>query len=263
MPPTIIGALAQVIIDGPEGMRPEYITIMGINPTDPAGPPLIPERTLQFWPSQIQDSIAIGWSKKEIPGASHALMQWGGNSGRTISFEVVVGRFMKDVKDWNIVDKLFDPFKLNTPTSKTMKDNREYNEDVVAAIKYFRAFTYPSYQPDEAGFEVSYNPPVAILHLPGMGLGDISSGAGIAPEGPDVFFGVMTTCDYSIEHAFPNGVPKLARLSLAFEQVVQDPFGNKGVVFRSASDLLDVGAGRSIVGGINYRGGGHPPRMLR
>jgi len=254
VPPTLIGALAQAIIDGPEGMKPEYITIAGVNPVDPGGDLLLPERTLQFWPATIQDSIGIGWSKKEIPGASHALMQWGGNAGRTISFEVLVGRFMKDVSDWNVVDRIFDPFALNTPTAKAPKDNRIYNENVVAAIKYFRAFTYPSYQQDKAGFEVSYNPPVAIVHIPNMGLGDVSEGQGISPEGPDTFFGVMTTCDYTIEHAFPNGKPKLARITLAFEQVVQDPFGRAGVVFRSAADLMDVG--------INYRGGGHVPRML-
>jgi len=211
----VIGALTEAMLYGPEGMDYKAMSIAGVSPTDQTV--MLPERTFQFWPESIADTIEIGWNFKDIPGASHSLAQWASNGGRTITFEVHFHRFMKPVSDRNTFETILDPFQLNTPNSEYLKDNRPYNVDVAAEIKYLRAFCYPSYK-DVEGYRSVFPPPIAILSVPGSRISDT--------DASDVIYAVMTACDVNYILAFPDGTPRRASVSLTFKQVVQDPINN-------------------------------------
>ena len=225
MPGGFIGKLIEAIMNGPEGMEYASMSIAGIDPSDPAGSKiLLPERSFQFWPESISDSIEVGWQFKEIPGASHSLAQWSSNGGRTISFEVRLHRFMKPVKDRTVFDTILDPFKLTGPGAEYLKDMRPHNVDIDAEIRYLRAYCYPSHTEIEGGV-VALPPPVACLCVPGVGLNE---------TGSDTIMAVMTGCDVTYNLLFPNGKPRNATISLTFKQIVQTK--DRGVLWRGLGD---------------------------
>jgi len=212
----VIGAIAEAIMVGPEGQDYAAMSIAGMSPKD-IGTIMLTERTFQFWPESISDTIDIGWSFKDIPGMSHALAQWASNGGRTITFEVGFNRFMKPVDSKSTIESLLDPFDKTNPNSELLKDNRPHNVDVASEIRYLRAFCYPSFSSDNAeGYNIAYPPPIAMLCVPGHQLGDVLA--------EDVIYAVMTGCDVTYKLAFPDGTPRRATVSLTFRQVVQDPF---------------------------------------
>ena len=218
-----IGQLIEAIMNGPEGTDSASMSILGLDPADPGGTSVIlPERTFQFWPESIQDSIEIGWQFKDIPGGSHALAQWGSNNGRTISFEVRMHRFMKPVADRTVFEKILDPIGLTTPGQQYLKDMRPHNVDIESEIRYLRAFAYPSYGVDSVhGSTVAYPPPVALLCVPGVGLNEL---------GNNTIMAVMTGCDVTYNLLFPNGKPRNATVALTFKQIVQK--AGQGVIWR-------------------------------
>jgi len=211
----IIGAVVEAMMLGPEGMDYAAMSIAGVNPIDQSI--MLPERTFQHWPETISDTIDIGWNFKDIPGASSALAQWASNAGRTITFEVHFHRFMKPVSSRSGFEKAYDLFDATTPTSQNPKDNRLYNVDVAAEIKYLRAFCYPSYK-DIDSYKTSFPPPIAILAIPGLRLSDAVTGLG-----DDVIYAVMTGCDATYTLLFPDGTPRRASVSLTFRHILQDP----------------------------------------
>lgn len=213
----IIGAVTEAIMSGPEGMDYAAMSIAGVNPVNGNITDFLPERTFQFWPESISDTIEIGWNFKEIPGMSHALAQWSSNGGRTITFDVNLHRFMKPVEDRSFFEHVLDPFKLNTPESRYLKDNRPHNVDIAAEVRYLRAFCYPSYVEID-NYMTAYPPPIAMLSIPGVPIDD--------NNGSSVMYAVMTGCDVTYNLLFPDGTPRRANVSLTFRQVVQDPIND-------------------------------------
>lgn len=203
------------ITDGPEGMKSAYMSICGVDMLNPyAKEPILPEMAFQWWPTTLTDRIDVGWSFKDIPGASHALAHWGSNGGRTISFEVKLSRFMKPAgEERSIIDIAKDPLGINTPLSESPIDNRPYNVSVVGMIRYLRSYCSPRYGEMEIGYEAAFPPPVAILNVPKFGLNE---------DGGDSIYAVMTGCDVIYNLAFPDGTPRLATVALTFRQIVQN-----------------------------------------
>jgi hypothetical protein len=238
-----IGKLTEAIMNGPEGADSASMSILGIDSTDPKGSTVIlPERTFQFWPESIQDSIEIGWQFKDIPGGSHALAQWGSNNGRTISFEVRLHRFMKPVDDRTIFEKIMDPIGLTTPGQQYLKDMRPHNVDIESEIRYLRAFCYPSYAVDNvSGSTVSYSPPVAMLCVPGVGLNELGS---------HTIMAVMTGCDVTYNLLFPNGKPRNATVALTFKQIVQK--ADVGVMWRGIGKDAAINGYKHRIPDIGY-----------
>jgi len=251
----VIGAVTEAMMYGPEGMDYASMSIAGVDPSDPSKL-LLKERTFQYWPEAISDSIEVGWNFKDIPGMSHALAQWASNGGRTITFEVSFSRLMKPVASRNTFEKVLDPFEANTPTSEYLKDNRPYNVDIVAEIKYLRAFCYPSYKEIE-GYMTAYPPPVAMLSVPNLGLGDVN--------GNNIIYAVMTGCDVTYVLLFPDGTPRRATVALTFRQVIQDPQeksvylvghpDNYSFYPASGDEGLAAGGAREKNGVGNWKGG--------
>lgn len=220
----VAGAIVEAIMNGPEGAEHVAISIAGIKPDDP-GKLLLPERTFQYWPETISDTIEIGWNFKDIPGASHALAQWASNGGRTIAFEVQFSRFMKPKAEWgkeSFFEKINDPIGLTTPNQKLPSDQRPHNVDIAAEIRYLRSFCYPTYK-DVKGYTTAFPPPIAVLAIPKLELSESGPGG-------NVIFAVMTGCDATHTLLFPDGTPRKATVALTFKQVVQDPY-NQGIFF--------------------------------
>jgi hypothetical protein len=178
-------------------------SMMGIDPED--GSEVLPEHAFQWMPETLTDAIEIGWEPKQVPGMSHALMQWGQNGGRTFSFEVVFYRHMQ------VADK--QPGVAFLSENPDSDENRKYNPNIEYMVSWLRAFCYPTYV-DGGDFRRPKSPPICILNLPNVALNE---------DGTDIVFCVMTQCDVTYEKLFPNGAPRVVRVSLALKQVVQDP----------------------------------------
>jgi hypothetical protein len=239
-----VGKLIEAIMNGPEGADSASMSILGLDPADPGGTSVIlPERTFQFWPESIQDSIEIGWQFKDIPGGSHALAQWGSNNGRTISFEVRLHRFMKPVDDRTVFEKILDPIGLTQPAQQYLKDMRPHNVDIESEIRYLRAFAYPSYAVDSKhGSTVAYPPPVALLCVPGVGLNELGS---------HTIMAVMTGCDVTYNLLFPNGKPRNATVALTFRQIVQK--AGQGVIWRGIGKDVAINGYQFRMPDVGYR----------
>ncbi len=207
-------ALGVSLVAAVDELKLAVASIAGLDPVSGVFVPGLEERAFQFWPESIDDSLASGWVSKPIPGASHSLMQWGSNEGRTITFELPLRRYMDYEQDGILILKA-DP---------TSDSNRPFNSNVDFAIKYFRAFMYPIKTKNAAAMQA---PPIAILNFPGMSLNE---------DGGDHLFTVMTQCDVAYEKGMSRrGFTKSAKLSLAFKQVVQ---GSQG-----AFNFKSIGSG--------------------
>ena len=169
-------------------------------------------------PESVQDSIQIGWESKPVPAMSHALMQWGGNEGRDIAFELVMYRHMRPVS--------YQPSSFGAPKESPLNEvNQPHNVNIEYMVSWFRAFAYPSYE-EIGNYRRPVSPPLCLLNLPGLALNE---------DGSDILLTVMTSCDVTYEKAFPNGQPRSVRLSLGFKQIVQDPV--LGLTFKSQTDM--------------------------
>jgi hypothetical protein len=211
------------------------MSIMGVSSTD--GAVLLEETVFQYWPESIADSIEIGWEFKSLPATSHPLAHWTQNGGRSISFEVTFARDMQ-----------YDPkphaFLKADPNASGVK---EYNGNPDYMIKYLRAFVHPETRDD--GTVLS--PPLAFVNL---------SGSRISADGGDSFAGVMTTCDVTYKRISTDssgeGFTRLATVSLAFKEVVQNPSAPGEYGFHTLDTYLQ-GAQRVSNGiGANTAGGG-------
>lgn len=200
---------------GPEGMDYKSMRIQPVDPVVP-GKSIGQALKLQYWPESISESHQIGWSFKDIPGASHGLAQWASNQGRTFSFEVHFSRFIKpseDVDD-NLFERSLDPGTLNTPESEYLKNNKPSNVDVAACLRYLRMCKTPWWK-EIGGQSVMMSPPIVILNIPGSQIND--------HDASDTIFTVLTGLDITYTLAFPNGVLRKASASLTFNEVVQNP----------------------------------------
>ena len=233
MPIGLATAIVEAFLKGPEGGDYATMSIAGIDPTSPSDF-LLKERAFQYWPETISDTIEIGWSFKDIPGASHALAQWGANGGRTISFDVNLHRFMKPRKSLSIIEKVktMATVLLTEPNSTIPKNEKPYNVDIAAEVRFLRGFCYPYFELKD-GLTISRPPPVAILSIPGVPLDD--------KDGSSTCYAVMTGCDVTYTLLFPDGTPRRATVSLTFRQIVQ--YAGQGVFFRGHPNDYDFGPG--------------------
>lgn len=211
----------------------EGISLMGIDET---GAVVIPQQTMQWWPESLSDSLTVGWSGKAIPGATHDLVQWGGNAGRTITFTIKLTRTLRPDDDFSPTSGFGKvPISARGIAPSGVRDLPQ-NVDIKRMVSYLRAYCYPAY----AGAFNQARPPVtSILHVPGLGLSE---------GGDDYIFAVMLACDVTYMRLFADGTPRLAEVSLSFKQHVQDV---DGVHWKDRSILLDAaGVGTTRTGSI-------------
>lgn len=245
----VVGAIVEAMMNGPEGM--DYANI-SYAPLDPVTWKIGGERTLQYWPETLSDTIDIGWNFKDIAGASSSLAQWGSNNGRTFTFEVHFHRFMKPVASRSKFDDILDPIKLNVPNTRYLKDNRPHNVNIPYEIRGLRALCYPSYTKDKQVQNIlnASPPPIMILNVPGLQLNE---------TGQDFVFCVMTGCDVNYILSFPNGEPRRASVSITLRQIVQL---KSGVKFVGLSPDSPIQFNKELSEKQIGKGGGHKGNLI-
>jgi len=224
--------------------------MMGIDAE--TGITVLPERAFQWFPESFSDSIEIGWEPKQVPGASHAIMQWSANGGRTFSFETLLYRNMAPLDLQRKQAELSGPtIAVGTPGSNTTltpieaflpnpsdPSNAPYNINIESMVSWLRAFCYPRYVTGQGfgGTKITrpVSPPIAILNLPGMALNE---------DGSDILYCVMTGCDVTYEKLFPNGQPRVVKVSLTLKQVVQNPKNANSIQFVGFDTLKNARKG--------------------
>jgi hypothetical protein len=205
-------------------------SMMGID--SETGKEALPEHAFQWWPESFSDNIEIGWEPKQVPGASHAIMQWNSNGGRTFSFDVLLYRNMEPLAVQSELSMFGIGALLPDPNND---DNARFNINIEYMVSWLRSFCYPRYVRG-TGLDGStvvtrvVAPPIAILNLPNMALNE---------DGGDTVFGVMTACDVNYEKLFPNGQPRAVKVSVTIKQVVQDPqqSGRQAIRFKGYPEL--------------------------
>lgn len=187
-----------------------HMSMIGLNPVTRRV--VISELVLQYWPEQIQDDIEIVYVPKDIPGASHSLMQYSHNGGRTFTLSFPVVRQME------YAENLEGGFLKANPTNEA---NRPRNVDVKNYLRKLRLFTTPIIEQGEV-----IGPPVIVLYAPNLGWNE---------SGSDTIFGVVTAMPITYVKLFKDGKPKVANVEMTIKQVVQ--IGDENPNFKYFSDV--------------------------
>ena len=220
------------------------MSMMGIHAE--TGLEVLPEHAFQWMPDTFSDTISVGWEEKTLPGMSSAIMQWGSNGGRSFSFEAVFYRQMLPEEQQRAVlaagplgaliggvGRRFDSTgtagQLVDPTSE---ENAPYNTNIEYMVSWLRAFCYPEYTLTTSGSGAVTRPiapPIALLQVPNMALNE---------DGSDIVFCVMTECGVTYEKLFPNGQPRVVKVSIGLKQVVQNPMRGARPIYMKSIGML-------------------------
>ena len=197
--------------------RKSAMTLRRLNPENdnPDGSAL----ALQYWPETLNDTSSVNYAKKAIPGGSLPLYQWINNGEHTVTFQAIFTTDV-DVTKWADTQPASDVDAGYLAELKS-KGLSKRNIDIRAALIWLRSFRMPIYKTDGSYLP----PPKCHLTIPGsrFGLWTGETGAG---NDPDSMYCLMTQCDIEVRASFPNGVPRIAAVSLGFEETPQ----LKGVV---------------------------------
>ena len=248
---TALLALAQPIAALGQGkIETARASMMGISAEN--GDTVLDERAFQWWPESFSDSIEVGWEPKQVPGSSHAIMQWNSNGGRTFSFETLLYRNMAPIALQQQQASLTQLASAALFPNPSDPENAPYNVNIESMISWFRAFCYPTYVSGQGFGSTTITravaPPIAILNLPNMALNE---------DGSDIVYCVMTGCDVTYEKLFANGQPRVAKVSLTLKQVVQNPslqrainYVGKGTLDSARKDKFDASANANRYGAV-------------
>jgi hypothetical protein len=208
--------------------------------------PLWPGLRFQYYPESINDTKAVNYAQKAVPGGSLPLYQWINGGERQITFTAM---FSSDI-DLSLESKAAWGGTLAEETKKLGVEDR--NVDIRAALTWLRSLMMPTYD----SFGRTFPPPKMLLSLPNTGIGLLGGGLpGQSPDGSHHVLCIMTQCDIELKKLFPSGMPRLASVQLGFSQVAQR---NGQVVFpgvhypgRWMEKAYEEGIGTS--GGYNLR----------
>ena len=169
-------------------------------------------RSLQYFPETIQDIKNTNWQAKEIPGLSHPLYQWTAGGSREVSFTAIFTR-----------DRALTGNERKEAESASgvlaEKEKDPYNVDIPSAVAWLRQFKYPEISAS-GGYGKSsrpYPPSKLILTLPGVRLNIGNNPHATAND----MYAIMLSCEVTYEAFFSDGTPRIARVGLAFAEILQ------------------------------------------
>lgn len=198
-------------------------------------------RRFQYYPDSIQDTKAVNYQSKEVPGGSLPLYQYTNSGERQISFTAI---FTTDVDHlaatnsttFDGVSTLTDQALDNTRTLRTMcldsfiqamhtrlqaSGVEERSPFIPGALIWLRRFMFPRYgESSDVGVPLTKPPRKLLLHLTGTEFERFGGGGGFSIGGGGLLC-VMTQCDITIEAQFPSGNIRHATVNLAFTEVPQ------------------------------------------
>ena len=152
----------------------------------------------QYWPEMLNDEQTPNYSPKEVPGGSHPIMQWTGGGARTIGFEAVFTRELRD----------------DTLARSVRSPSVRYTVDLAAVRSRLEHFKQPLYRKDSQTGIVEA-PPRLLLFFPRMQLGgDV-----------DELLCYMTDASVTYEKCFDDGTPRIMVVNLSFQESIQSTRG--------------------------------------
>jgi hypothetical protein len=203
-------------------------------PLDPnlraaTSPATVGRRKFQYFPDSLQDSKAINYQPKEVPGGSLPIYQYVNSGERTISFTVV---FTTDVDHYTFRGPLTAASQsenLTPELTERVVDAQERlkavgvadrNVWIPAALQWLRRFMLPRYgEQSEVGVPFVEPPRKLLLVIPGSEIHRNGGGGGFSTS--SAIHCIMTQCDITYEALFPTGNPRIATVQLAFAEVAQ------------------------------------------
>jgi len=179
----------------------------------------------QYFPDTVQDTKAVNWSPREVPGGSLPVYQWISSGERLVSFTVVFtcdNDYLSTQAEDDLIDRLDNVGQLDR------------NIDIRAAITWLRQYMLPLYGKESSiGVPTAQAPPRLKLVFPNAGMGTSGGGNNTMENQADEILCVMTQCDVTYEAFFPSGLPRIATVAVAFAQLAQMP-GTGPIVFPSS-----------------------------
>ena len=190
-------------------------------------------RAFQYFPETLQDTKAVNWTTKEVPGGSLPIYQYVNSGAREITFTVP---FTTDVDHYAYDTSSRQRTRVEIARARLRGSGvRDRNVFIPAAIAWLRRFMLPRYgENSEVGVPLTEPPRQILLVIPGAnlhvggGVGGFSSANGIHC--------IMTQCDVTYEAFFPSGNPRIATVSLGFAEI---PQRGGAVRFPQVTDDLD------------------------
>ena len=233
---------------GPSPVRGYLIPLDGFN-NDSQMTDL--QRSFQYFPSTISDSQPPNYQPKIIPGLSHPLYQWTSGGARTISFEAIFSRDRtytdSEQSAINSGASLLSNGFGSIPVGSS-DDTR--NVDIPSAVAWLRSFLLPDYSSNGKGLKGGapnrpHPPQKVILGMPGVRLN-----WGVPSLQPDEVYAIMTGCDVVYEGFFQDGTPRMAKVALAFAEIIQV---GGSIVVQDSGDKRNFGMGGYGLGKTNKK----------
>lgn len=215
-----------------------------LQPLDDKGEPdaSFPALRFQYFPETVQDTKAVNWANREIPGASLPIYQWVSSGERSISFTAWF------TCDMDLLAEAATGAEEGAARFETLVSVGEggRNVDIRSAVAWLRYFLLPTYgKPSAVGVPVAMAPRRLKLVIPGSGIGIGGGVAAYTHSGLDEITCFMSQCDFTYEAFFTSGHPRCMSAQLAFTEIAQTA---EGIVrFPSADGLLGL-----------VKGGGDP-----
>jgi len=200
----------------------------------------------QYWPESLDDSYNVEYAQKQVPGASHPLLQWIGGSGRQITF---TAQFTAELDMGEERGGLSRQANINQNLAAVgLMPSDRYTVDIRAALSRLRSFMMADYGTQASGLNSLASPPKKLwLVLEGSLLGGTD----------DAILVVLRSAPITYESWFPNGHPRMVQVSCTFDEIVQHSSAGKG-----QSSIKYIGRTPFEQDGRNYRYRGTVDRVL-
>ena len=222
-------------------MFPEMVSFAGNKKAGVSGDEIF---VFQYWPETLDDTYNVEYAQKQIPGASHPLLQWIGGSGRQITF---TAQFTAELDTGEARGGLRNAATLHQPLANLMPSDR-YTVDIRAALNRLRSYMMADYGTQANGLNSLASPPKKLwLVLEGTLLGGTD----------DAILVVLRSAPITYESWFPNGHPRIVQVSLTFDQIVQHSAAGQG-----QSSIKYIGRTPFEQDGANYKFRGTVDRVL-
>jgi hypothetical protein len=266
-----LGSLAAGLTNITSTRRSEaYITELGDDDRPIQGEGGFQNRRFQYFPETLQDTKAVNYQTREVPGGSLPLYQYVNSGERLVTFTAF---FTTDVDHYAgsevnelgaAVTGLFgdqrfavaDALRTTALTGVILQAQTRLqaagvlsrNPFVPGALVWLRRFMLPRYgEASDVGVPLTKPPHKLLLNLGGVEIERLGGDGSFSAPGGGINC-VMTQCDITIEALFPTGNIRIATVSLGFAEVPQQG----GMVrFPSASGLDELTSWYGLSASVN------------
>lgn len=156
------------------------------------------------WPEEFSLSREANYASTQVPGGTGSIHQWTSTTGNSSSLTFKLFRDIRPRVDL--------PFLTSVVVDPLSPENRKYNRDIVADLQFLDQLLLPKYEISSSGTRPQ-PPRVGMFTFGGM----------------EVFFGgrdycicIVKSIEKQFQRVFPNGVPRVATVTLQLEETIFD-----------------------------------------